>query len=121
MKLRTVLVVLLLLAGPASAENDSSFTDFVAALQFSLAQSWLCRDAIGVDHYERAQAYTIDVLAPYAGREKAASYVTELDKRLKADPRAVQTSTIACLEGRADAIRKVMDAKARLQSKPSPQ
>lgn len=106
----------LLFAAMPQARAEDAFSKLTQALFDNMALSYMCRNEIGTASYQAARTITRDVLSKYVGEKNAINHTDQMDKKLKADPRAVNPKVNAawCYEQKNDAMHLISVAQSRV-------
>lgn len=117
-KMRGFILAMAMLASIQSAHaGDKSIRPLLDATIYNLALSYFCQTAIGVDAYRATQTEAADILTPHLGYEYAIIFVNEAHERLMAETRLQAMGapdTYRCGKMKAEAMRRLGDAQARL-------
>lgn len=104
----------------AQAQAQDLMSQVVQSSFKRMALAYMCRDAIGISHYQAARIAAEGILQTVgSSADEATLAVDELDKKFKADPRAKNPAADAgkCLEQMNEASHDldVLLAKFRTQ------
>lgn len=84
-------------ASPVATGNAHNDAQFVNKL---MTATYLCRNAIGISHYQAARVVGMSVLVKHTDRTSAHSLIAAHERTLKADPRtrSPAVNATACFE-----------------------
>lgn len=106
----------LLLSVPALAVNVKDIEAYTNALVDNMALNWVCRETIGIAHYQAARTIARDSLARYLGETEAVLFVDKIDEKFRNDPRRYPTKSAWCYEMKSDLVHKINVEKAKLET-----
>lgn len=116
-----IMLLLAITASPAMAQNteaDELASQLVQTAFGRMALAYLCRDAVGLSHYQAARIAAEGAIATIGfDRDRAVLDVDTMDQKFKNDPRAAFPKADAgkCLEKMNELSQqfKVVSAKLR--------